>query len=271
MAYLQPLGAPQGSRVPYRRIKRRGNRGLAIALALAVMALCAGAVWVAYELKRAPEAGAHAPLIQADNQPVKVKPGDPGGMEIPNRDRLVFNQKGDSTAEHVLAPPEAPMPRPAPQPAATPPPPQTQSSAVPPPPAQAPAPPAAPAPSAITGAPSTPAPASPGEARATPAPSPPQQSAAVPPPAPTPTSGKGFRLQVASVKTEDGAKQEWERIRRQNTDLLGALSYKAERVDLGERGVFFRVQIGPIADGSEAERICGALRSRNVGCILVKP
>ena len=265
MAYLEPLGAPQGSRVPYRRIKRRGHRGLALALALAVMALCAGAIWVAYELKRAPEPGAHAPLIQADNQPVKIKPGDPGGMEIPNRDRLVFNQKGDGVPEHVLAPPEAPMPRPAPEPPAAPP--KPQSSAVQPP-AQSPAPPAASAPPA-SAAPS--APASPGDARAAPAPSPQQQSAVVPPPVPAPANGKGFRLQVASVKTEDGAKQEGERIRRQNADILGALSYRAERVDLGERGVFFRVQIGPIADGSEAERICGALRSRNVGCILVKP
>jgi len=260
MAYLEPLGAPQGSRVPYRRIKRRGHRGLAVALALAVMALCAGAIWVAYELKRAPEAGAHAPLVQADNQPVKVKPGDPGGMEIPNRDRLVFNQKGEGAPEHVLAPPEAPIPRPAPDPPATPAPPQTQSSAIQPPPAEAPAANAVPS-----------APASPGEAHATPAPSVPPQSAAVPPPAQVPAGGKGFRLQVASVKTEDGAKQEWDRIRRQNADLLGALSYRADRVDLGERGVFFRLQIGPIADGSEAERICGALRGRNVGCILVKP
>ena len=242
MAYLEPLGSPQGSGVPYRRIKRRGHRGLAIALALAVMALCAGAVWVAYELRRAPAPGAHAPLIQADNQPVKVKPGDPGGMEIPNRDRLVFNQKGEGGPEHVLDQPEAPMPRPAPVPAPAAAPLQTQSSAAP-----------------------------PAEAPAAPAPSPPQQSAVAPPTAPSPAAGgKGFRLQVASVKTEDGAKQEWERIRRQNADILGTLSYRAERVDLGERGTFFRVQIGPIADGSEAERVCAALRQRNVGCILVK-
>lgn len=268
MAYLEPIGSPQGSGIPYRRIKRRGHRGLAIGLALAVMALCAGAVWVVYELKRSPEPGARAPLIQADGQPVKVKPGDPGGMEIPNRDRLVFNQKGADAPEHVLAPPEAPLPRPAPPaapepaPAAAPTPPQAEASAAPPPP---------PTPQQSTVAPAVPTPASPSDAHAAPTPSPPQQSAALPQPAPASAGGKGFRLQVASVKTPEGAKQEFERIRRQNTDLLGALSYAAERVDLGERGVFYRVQIGPIADGGEAERICGALRQRSVGCILVKP
>ena len=72
-------------------------------------------------------------------------------------------------------------------------------------------------------------------------------------------------------KTQEGAKQEWERIKRQNADILGTLSYIADRVDLGDRGTFFRVQIGPIADGTEAERICSTLRERKVGCILVKP
>jgi len=268
MAYLEPIGSPRGSGVPYRRIKRRGHRGLAVALALAVMALCAGAVWVAYELKRAPEPGAHAPLVQADNDPVKVKPGDPGGMEIPNRDRLVFNQKGDGAPEHVLAPPEAPLPRPAPEPPATPAPPQPQAQAAP---ATPPATVQSPQVAANT-PPATPAaPAATGDARATtPAPSAPQQSATPAPPAAA-ANGKGFRLQVASVKTEDGAKQEWDRIRRQNADLLGTLPYRAERIDLGDRGVFFRVQIGPIADASDADRICSALRDRKVGCILVRP
>jgi hypothetical protein len=259
MAYLEPIGSPQGSGIPFRRIKRRSHRGLAIGLALAVMALCAGAVWVVYELKRAPDPGARAPLIQADSQPVKVKPGDPGGMEIPNRDRLVFNQKGADAPEHVLAPPEAPLPRPAPP--AAPAPPQVEASVAPPP----------PVPEQSTVTPTAPTPASPGDAHAAPAANPSQQSAALPQSAPASTGGKGFRLQVASVKTPEGAKQEFERIRRQNTDLLGALAYNAERVDLGDRGVFYRVQIGPIADGSEAERICGALRQRSVGCILVKP
>jgi cell division septation protein DedD len=227
------------------------------------MVLCAGAVWVVYELKRAPEPGERAPLIQADSQPVKVKPGDPGGMEIPNRDRLVFNQKGADAPEHVLAAPEAPLPRPAPEPTPASAPPQTEASVAPPP--------ATPAPQQSAPASAAPAPASPSDAHAAPAASPPQQSAALPQPAPASAGGKGFRLQVASVKTPEGAKQEFERIRRQNTDLLGALPYSAERVDLGERGVFYRVQIGPIADGSEAERICGALRQRSVGCILVKP
>jgi len=71
--------------------------------------------------------------------------------------------------------------------------------------------------------------------------------------------------------TQEGAAQEWERLKRQNADLLGALSVATERVDLGDKGIFYRIQAGPLADGAEADRICSALRQRNVGCLLVKP
>jgi selenocysteine lyase/cysteine desulfurase len=40
---------------------------------------------------------------------------------------------------------------------------------------------------------------------------------------------------------------------------------------LGDRGIFYRIQAGPLADPQEGERICTLLRQRNVGCILVRP
>ena len=43
------------------------------------------------------------------------------------------------------------------------------------------------------------------------------------------------------------------------------------RVDLGAKGIFYRVQAGPIADGNVAERSCAALKARHVGCLVVKP
>jgi len=43
------------------------------------------------------------------------------------------------------------------------------------------------------------------------------------------------------------------------------------RVDLGEKGVFYRVQAGPLADAAAAERLCAELKERKQGCIVVKP
>jgi cell division septation protein DedD len=84
-------------------------------------------------------------------------------------------------------------------------------------------------------------------------------------------AGTGYRLQLGAVRTEEAAKQEWQRLQRAQSDLLGKLSLTAARVDLGDKGIFYRIQAGPIADGAEAAQSCATLKSRNVGCVLVKP
>jgi cell division septation protein DedD len=274
MAYLEPLDPPDRPCIPYRRIKRHSGRGLASALAVMIMVTCAGGLWVAHKFGTR-DGNSDVPLLHADGDPVKVKPDNPGGMEIPNHDRsYVYDQRtGAQPAEHLMPLPEAPLPRPtpsaqaAPVAPATPPPSSTgqlsgglppvapAAAAAEPAPAAPPAEPAAP--EATGGVVSSPAVAAPVH---------PPQTASLPP-----GSGKGYRLQIAAVKTSEAAKEEWDRIRRQNGDLLGALGFISERVDLGDRGIFYRIQAGPIADPQEGERICTLLRQRNVGCILVKP
>ncbi len=80
----------------------------------------------------------------------------------------------------------------------------------------------------------------------------------------------GIRLQLGSVRSEDAARQEWVRMKRHNADLLGHLSANAIRADLGEKGVYFRIQAGPVSDLAAADRICSELRQRNIGCIIVR-
>jgi cell division septation protein DedD len=90
------------------------------------------------------------------------------------------------------------------------------------------------------------------------------------PPAPGAVA-KGFRLQLGAERTPEIAKQEWDRIKRQHSDLLGALAVSVDRADLGARGVFYRIHVGPIADQAQAERLCAQLRQRGVGCLIAKP
>jgi hypothetical protein len=77
----------------------------------------------------------------------------------------------------------------------------------------------------------------------------------------------GTRIQLGSVRSEEAARQEWERIKRANTDLLANASATPTRADLGEKGVYYRIQTGPLAD---ADRICSELKRRNVGCIIAR-
>jgi hypothetical protein len=100
-----------------------GGWGLKIFLILIVGAVTAGA-WVLYgdsALQRL-GGGDGVPLIKADTGPVKVRPENPGGLRVPNRDKLVYDRMQSASGgsieeesrapERLLPPPEQPLPKP---------------------------------------------------------------------------------------------------------------------------------------------------------------
>ncbi|MCH7693630.1 MAG: SPOR domain-containing protein [Proteobacteria bacterium] len=227
------------------------------------------------------------PLIMADKGPVKVRPISPGGMEVPDRDKLVYDRmqgnSGRPRVERLLPPPETPLPppgreRPKQVETAAPAPESAKELA-----AVAPAAGPPPAKAGTSGAPPvhTGPSAAPDSAAATPtveevlaAVRPP--SAPSPPPPKTPAKGAGkapaYRVQLAAVRSLERAQGEWDRLRRKNTDLLGKLALSVVRADLGpKKGVFFRLRAGPLADEAAARALCTKLASRKVGCLIVRP
>jgi hypothetical protein len=227
-------------------------RGLVASLvALAVIGVFVSSLWLAYQqgLKHAGviTGAADVPLIRADERPTKVRPEKPGGMEVPDRDKLIYTQKR-AAVEHLLPPPEKPMPRPT-----------APSAAAP---SASPQPPAAPA---GVGAANL---AQQAQSQA-PAGKPPANAdaAAIAAKPAAAQKTEGTRIQLASVRSEEAARQEWDRLRRANPDLLGSFSAIPVRADLGEKGVFYRLQTGPITD---ADRVCGELKRRNIGCIIAR-
>jgi hypothetical protein len=241
------------------------------------MGLFAGGLWFAYiQGMRHAMSGSgsgEVPLIRADERPTKVKPDKPGGMEIPDRDKLIYTQKR-AAVEHLLPAPEKPMARPTPPPTPSA---QPEAAALPASPEAAVAP-SPPGPSQSAPSEATPAAASPATTagpitETAPAATLPQQQSVVAVPtkpalaSPQPAKTGGVRLQLGSMRSEDAARREWDRIRRANPDLLGSLSATTERADLGDRGIFYRIQTSPVADAS---RLCGELKRRNVGCIIAR-
>lgn len=224
--------------------KRRPLR--VILLAVAIGALAGGSWWV-YRIDAPRPAPANVPEIRADARPIKEVPSDPGGMVVRDQDSMLLNHESarEPKIEQLLPPPEAPLPRPAAPPAQ---------------PTEAPVPPVAAIPALPADAPQVAA------AQAPPAPS----VAAAPAVAP-PADGKTYRLQLGAVRSLDAAQQEWLRLKRLQPDLLGKLAMTTTPVTIADKGVFYRILAGPIADGAEAERSCAALKQRNLGCILVKP
>jgi hypothetical protein len=231
-------------------------------LAVGAMAIFAGGLWFAYHEgakhaapnapaatapgpgTTAPTANDQVPLIHADPDPVKVKPEKAGGMNIPDRDDPIYSMHpGQTPAEHILPPPDPVMPRPtAPPPA----PPQVAAA----PPSAFPAP--------------LPAPPPPPATQARPAPKP--AEAAKPPTA----AGPPTKIQLASLRSADEARDEWQRVKRENGDLLGKFTAVAVRADLGDRGTWYRVEVGPVGDKAAALKLCKALRDRDLECQLVQ-
>ncbi|MEO0393796.1 MAG: SPOR domain-containing protein [Pseudomonadota bacterium] len=80
---------------------------------------------------------------------------------------------------------------------------------------------------------------------------------------------EGWRVQLASVGSQEAAMGEWRRFQRANSDLLGNLNLKIQRADLGARGTFYRVQAG-VLDRNGADRVCQALKSRGTDCLITR-
>ena len=291
----------------------RSRRVLRIAGALVVMGIFAGGLWFAYTLGMRHTGGSansgEIPLIRADNRPIKIKPENPGGMQIPDRDMFIYGQQRPEV-EHLLPPPEQPMARPAPPPPtpnppvaanrlpAQPPSPAPSSAspapapasdsaaaAVPPsvPPAPAPAPvasaeEASPAPSATSPATSPAKPIPPRQPQLSPAAVAAAEMLGISPvSAMRPTAARGgsahasgIRLQLGAMRSESEARGQWEQMKRKNPDLLGNLSGAAIRADLGDQGTYYRIQTGPVTDPASADRICGQLRQRHFPCMVVR-
>jgi hypothetical protein len=216
-----------------------------------VMAVFAGGLWFFYHQgvrqPAMPGPGGDVPLIRADDKPVKVKPDQPGGMPVPDQNVSVYDPKpGAAPVEKLLPPPEQPMPRPTAKEAASP----TPSAAA---------------------SPAHPAPATQQQAAATAAPKAPPKPAAKETPAATPAKSVPagpVRIQLASLRTPEAAKEEWGRLKREHPELLGRLTAVAVKADLGDKGTWYRVQTQVFDDAATAERLCADLKKQNVGCSL---
>ena len=82
----------------------------------------------------------------------------------------------------------------------------------------------------------------------------------------------GPRVQLAAFRSPERAEIGWGRIVATHEDLLGGLDHRVVRVDLGEeKGIFHRLQTGPMADAEAAKALCESLQAREQGCLVVAP
>jgi SPOR domain len=276
----------EGSRLP-----------LLIVIALLVLAAFGGVVWLAYQ-RGVQQGHAEVPrVIAADQTPVKVPPTSAGGTATPYTGLKIYQQPAPS-GEDAAADNAAPAPAPAPA-ANTPAPPPSMPAEVPattPPLKVVSVPAVTPPPAKPQVAPQT-APALASEApeplppKGASAPSVPSTRPVLPPAAPrvtaqvatapvaatpvaaapvasTAPAGAGL-LQIGSYKSEADANTAWAAYKAKHAALLGGTSPNVMQVDLGAKGVWYRLRI-VAGDKSAAASLCDKLKAEGAACIPTK-
>jgi hypothetical protein len=287
---FEPVGRPPRSQRPMIRIL----------VGLMLFAVGGSAAWYGFNVGWYGQKSSSVPIIHANKDPIKMKPAKPGGMKVPDRDKLIYERlgsgaKSQAPVENLLPPAEAPMAPPSM--------PNSDLKKMPPVVEEV----TKPTTKQIAKTPSEPAapirsPVQPVE-RLAPPPSPPKEvslpvkkmvkktaEAKKSKPlgsiesllgdAPTKETvivtkqvslKTPFRVQLAAVRTRAIAQKEWSRIKKKNADVLGKLSLSVMRADLGSKGTYYRLRAGPITSESKARALCKKLAARKVPCLVIRP
>lgn len=256
-----------------------GGRGFAAGAICAALILLGLVLWIAYP---GDDVTNEVPIIRADAGSYKSTPDEPGGMAIPHRDSTIFSAQGnpDGRVENLLADneTEAPMEKSdlfaglnTDMAAAPPQPEATQAEPMREPVDSEDLVPAMVSPTAKKEAAPAPAPAE--QKQAAVAPVEEQQAAKAEPAAGAATaapkaiaSGTHF-VQLASITDKAKADAAYKDLQKKFPSLAN-MDYRVETADLGAKGIFYRIQAGPVAK-ADADKACASIKSASGTCLIV--
>ncbi len=75
-------------------------------------------------------------------------------------------------------------------------------------------------------------------------------------------------VQIGAFKSEAEADGQWTKLTGKLGAYLDGKSNDVERADLGAKGVFYRLRIGPFATADEAKTYCAGLKERGTDCLI---
>jgi cell division protein FtsN len=286
----------EGSRLP-----------LLIVLALLVLAMFGGVVWLAYTQGVARGRG-ETPVLTAAAGPEKIAPSQPGGSNVPYQGFKIYEQPAPSDDSADTAPPPPAKPEAAKIDTAKAPPLKQQTSpvetkpapviAAPPPtkvePQKVVVPPAKPAPAPVKTAAAPPKSVAaliqqanttpPAKVVAAPVPAGPATGAprqlgapvaAAPIAAKTapvtakPASG-AYVLQIGAYKSQADADAAWKAYKSKHAALLSGYAPDVQQAQLGEKGTWYRLRIAGFSDKDGASATCDRLKADGGNCFLGK-
>jgi cell division protein FtsN len=247
----------EGSRLP-----------LLIVLALLVLAMFAGFVWLAYS-EGVARGRSEAPVITAEAGPTRVAPQNPGGTAQPYQGFKVYEQPAppDEDTAQNSAPAAAQSAKTASAPPAA-------MTKAPEPAAKAPAPAAKPPAPKVAAAAPKPAPAPvKSQARATEPPAAPAKPATAAPKTLNTASAAPagpIVLQIGAYKSQADADTAWTIYKSKHAALLAGYSPNIEQADLGDKGTWYRLRIAGFSSRDVALALCDRLKADGGSCFLGK-
>ena len=82
-------------------------------------------------------------------------------------------------------------------------------------------------------------------------------------------SGQAYHVQLASYRSKKNAMSGWNVLKRRYDSLLGKLSSRIVQVKLPNKGIFYRLQVGPLRSSSDAKLLCEKIIAQKQGCLVV--
>ena len=80
-------------------------------------------------------------------------------------------------------------------------------------------------------------------------------------------NSSGWRVQVGALNSQEAAESVWTRLQGRYATLLGEQTLNIERADLS-KGIFYRVQTGPLGERAAAVRLCDQLQAEGQDCFV---
>jgi len=174
------------------------------------------------------------PRITADNTPFKVKPDDIGGVQTPNQDKVVFEVMDGKSPNIDTTPeplPERPITIQPPKPVVKKPEPQPKR-------------------------------VQPEVVKL------PERSPAV---VTVPANGHSdWVVQVSSTRSQEDARDAWSKLKGKFPRLVDGKYGDVVRVDLGDKGIYYRTRVAGLADKSSAQSLCNSLKASGQACFVAK-
>jgi hypothetical protein len=113
------------------------------------------------------------------------------------------------------------------------------------------------------------------DASAAPAARAPMRTAAVAAPAPIARAAKpaaaasgSYAVQVSSQRSEADAQAAFRSLQAKFPNQLGGKQALIHKVELGDKGIYYRAMVGPFANANEASELCSGLKAAGGQCIV---